>query len=842
MGVFVFDDATKRTLEQLRVPLAVYRFVNKRVVTVALSDGFCELFGFDDKSKAYYMMDHDMYEATHPDDKARVAEEAVRFATQGGRYEVVYRTHTNDHSGYRIVHSFGEHVYTPEGERLAIVWYTDEGSYQTEPSGGTTLNSSLGKALHEESFFKSSSFDYLTGLPNMSYFFELAETWRISATKSSDTPAVLFFNICGMRHYNKKFGFSEGDRLLRRFADILKKYFSSENCCRFGSDHFGVYTVTADLEATLDKIFAEIPEIPVRVGICTFADNADVSTMCDRAKYASDSMRGTYYSNYRYFNKSMLQKIEGTQYITDHFDQALDEGWIQVYYQPIVRAANGRVCHEEALARWIDPKQGPMSPAYFVPVLEDARLIYRLDLYVLDQVLKKMQLQAEKGLTVVPSSINLSRVDFEMCDIVEEIRRRVDAAGMAHDMLNIEITESAVAKDNDFMLTQIQRFRNLGFRVWMDDFGSGYSSLDLLQSLPFDLIKFDMRFMKEFDSNKRSRIILTELIKMTLALDIDTVCEGVETIEQAEFLREIGCTMLQGYYFTKPIPMEEIIRRYSQGIQIGFENPLESSYYAAIGKINLYDLAFVAADENKKYTRYFNTLPMAIIEAGKDGFRLVRSNSSFRAFYTEHFGTEPSDKIVRYEDFSRTFGAEFVRSIRTCNKTGKKMVFDEETESGMIIHAFLKTIAVNPVTGTCAYATVVLAVSDAEPPTAFSHVAKALAAEYISLYCVNLRTDHYTEYLSEPGTQTAKETTGDAFFETIREKAKGLIVSEDLDAFLNAFNKGNVVHEVNENGSFAHHYRISVDGKEIPVLLKAVLADRVNGSRLIVGVTKAEND
>ena len=111
-----------------------------------------------------------------------------------------------------------------------------------------------------------------------------------------------------MRHYNKKFGFSEGDRLLRRFADILKKYFSSENCCRFGSDHFGVYTATADLEATLDKIFAEIPEISVRVGICTFADNADVSTMCDRAKYASDSMRGTYYSNYRYFNKSMLQK------------------------------------------------------------------------------------------------------------------------------------------------------------------------------------------------------------------------------------------------------------------------------------------------------------------------------------------------------------------------------------------------------------------------------------------------------------------------------------------------------------------------------------------------------
>jgi EAL domain-containing protein (putative c-di-GMP-specific phosphodiesterase class I) len=193
-------------------------------------------------------------------------------------------------------------------------------------------------------------------------------------------------------------------------------------------------------------------------------------------------------------------------------------------------------------------------------------------LYVLEQVLEKMKKQAETGISVVPQSVNLSRMDFESCDIVEEIRRRVDAAGFDRGMITVEITESVIGRDFDFMKEQVARFRALGFPVWMDDFGSGYSSLDVLQQIHFDVIKFDMRFMEHFDSDE-AKIILTELMKMAIGLGTETVCEGVETKEQVEFLREIGCTRIQGYYYSRPLPFEEIVSLFGKGTALEYENP-----------------------------------------------------------------------------------------------------------------------------------------------------------------------------------------------------------------------------------------------------------------------------
>ena len=304
-------------------------------------------------------------------------------------------------------------------------------------------------------------------------------------------------------------------------------------------------------------------QITVRVGIYTDSiDLVDTSVACDRARYACNSIRDNHHSSYCFFDESMLATENQRQYILDNLDRALSEGWIRAYYHPIVRAANAMVCDEEALARWEDPVRGTLSPADFIPFLEDAGLIWRLDLYMVEQVLQRMKKQQAAGLYVVPISVNLSRTDFDACDIVEEIRRRVDDAGVAREMIPIEITESVLARDFDFMKEQIERFRELGFPVWMDDFGSGYSSLDLLQTIHFDLIKLDMRFMKQFDNGEKSRVIITELMKMAIGLGIETVSEGVEEHEQVDFLKEVGCTKLQGYFFTNPLPFDEIMRRH----------------------------------------------------------------------------------------------------------------------------------------------------------------------------------------------------------------------------------------------------------------------------------------
>ena len=422
--------------------------------------------------------------------------------------------------------------------------------------------------------------DDLTGLPNMSHFFQLAEEGKTRLREEGKAPVLLFFNLIGLKHYNRQYGFEEGDKLICAVAKILAEHYGETCCGRFGQDHYAVLTIEDGLEETLRAVFLDCAEanggksLPVRVGIYPERLGVvDVSSGCDRAKYAADRHRGSYVSAFYYFDEAMLTQIENQRYIINNLDRALREHWVKVYYQPIVRAATGKVCDEEALARWIDPERGMLSPGLFIPILEDARLIYKLDLYMLDQILLKMQEQQSRGLPLVSQSLNLSRQDFDACDIVDEVCRRVDKAGIARDMLSIEITESSVGSDFEFMKQQIERFQGLGFPVWMDDFGSGYSALDVLQDIHFDLIKFDMRFMHRFGESNESKIILTELVRMAIDLGVSTVTEGVETEEQVAFLREVGCTKLQGFYYSRPIPMEEILERCRKGTFIGYEEP-----------------------------------------------------------------------------------------------------------------------------------------------------------------------------------------------------------------------------------------------------------------------------
>ena len=411
--------------------------------------------------------------------------------------------------------------------------------------------------------------DALTGLPNMRYFFELAEAEQQRMKKEGRETVMLYFNLIGMKDYNRQYGFEEGDKLICDIGSILAGHYGEKRVCHLADDHFAVVADQENLTDEIEAVFEDCKKanngnsLPVSVGIYESSiEEVGVSVACDRAKYASDMHKGTYESGYYTFDNNMIRQIENLRYIINHIDQAIEEEWIKVYYQPIVSAESGRVSDQEALSRWIDPSLGFLSPADFIPVLENAHLIYKLDLYVLDQILRKIRAQMDEGIPVVPHSLNLSRADFDSCDIVEEIRKRVDEAGIARDRLTIEVTESMVGSDFDFMKSQVLRFQELGFCVWMDDFGSGYSSLDVLQDIRFDLLKFDMHFIHRFEQNsdkdRESRIILTELVHMANELGVDTICEGVETIEQVEFLKNIGCKKLQGYYFSKPVPFEGV--------------------------------------------------------------------------------------------------------------------------------------------------------------------------------------------------------------------------------------------------------------------------------------------
>ena len=832
-------------LENLRAPLGVYQFLDSRIVALALSDGFVDLFGFDSRGEAYAVMEHDMYDRIHPDDISRIADAGYRFVAEGDKYEVVFRGRTRDESVCRIIHAIGERVDTDTGEWLAYIWYTDEGTYMMDDDTHTVEHGGVfQEALRRESMVQASYYDFLTGVPNMSYFFELVESGRKTMRQEAKTPAILFIDLGGMKRYNMKYGFTEGDKLLREIAGVLVRLFGVDNCSRFGQDHFAVLADTEGLEEKIEQIQSECEQanekksLPVRIGIYVETEEkVEASIACDRAKYACDSLKDTYTSCVAYYDEDVMKDMENQQYLIENLDRALKEHWIEVYYQPIVRAANGRVSDEEALARWVDPVQGVLPPNQFIPVLEDVKLIYKLDLYMVDQVLEKLKAQAAAGLFMVPQSVNLSRADFEACDIVEEIRRRVDDAGIQREMLTIELTESIIGSDFEFIREQVARFQELGFQVWMDDFSSGYSSLDVLQYIRFDTIKFDMHFMRDFGEREEGRIILTEMVRLAIGLGIDSLCEGVETEEQVEFLKEIGCTKLQGYYFCRPIPVEEIMERYRKGIQIGFENPQESEYFATIGRINLYDASVIASDDRESMKNYFNTIPMAIIETTEDEYVIARCNNTYRAFMKRMFEVEQIYRQSKYGEAPGPAGIGFLDAMRECGQTGNQMIIDEQMPDGTVIHALIKRVAVNPSTNKAALAVAVLAIMD--QPTkntglSFMKIANALSSNYFDLFYVDVETEDFDQYRSNDqyGGLDMKRHGRD-FFSASRRDAVQLLHPDDSDYFVRAFTKQNVVQAIDTRGAFILTYRQLIEDEYIYVNMKAV---RMDERHIIIGV------
>lgn len=842
MGRYEYSDIERKILEGSRIPFAVYQYVDERVVSLIISDGFCDLFGYTDRAKAHHDMDNDMYADTHPDDASGLAEAAIEFATGGGRYDLIYRTRIPGEAEYRIIHAVGEHFDTADGEKLAVVWYTDEGIYDEEDAS-TGAGGLLSEAMREQSMLSSSNYDYLTGLPNMTFFFDMAESAAEAIIESGGDPAMLFIDLRGMKHYNAKYGYKKGDELLVSFARLIAKHFGSERCCRMGEDHFAAVSEKAGLEERLNTVFREWEDmhkrdaLAVRAGVYFRSmEPVDVSAACDRAKYACDSLRSNYTSSISYFDEAMLRESRYSRYIIENIDRAIEEKWIVPYYQAIVRATNGKVCDEEALARWTDPEKGMLSPAFFVPVLEDAGLIYKLDLYMVEQALEKIRIMKELGYETNPISVNLSRRDFDSCDIIEEITKRVDAAGMDHSCINIEITESTVARDFEYIKAQVERFRELGFSVWMDDFGSGYSSLDLLQSIRFDLIKFDMHFMQQFDKGEETRIILTELIKMANALGVDTICEGVEREEQVHFLREIGCSKIQGFYYERPLSLEDLLKKFEKGAQIGFEYPEEKEYYSKLGRINMYDLSMIASRDSSNLKHYFNTLPMAIIEIRGEEARFARTNQSYREFIEGAFGYTIPRSITEFSTEPQGIGKSFLGRVKECSKMHNSVVVDEKIPDGSTVHTFLRTIATNSGDGTTAVAAAVLAVTDASEEITYANIARALASDYFNLFYVDMKTDEFIEYSSDAGRENiALERHDTDFFAKVSRDALRFLHEEDRENFIDAFTKEKIISTLDNHESYNLDYRLLKDGRPIYARMKITrMSD--DKDHIIIGV------
>lgn len=429
----------------------------------------------------------------------------------------------------------------------------------------------LSEASKDEELERRAREDDLTGINNYRHFLDVARE-KLGESDNCDNVVFLFFNIAHFKSYNDKFGFQAGNQVLIDFAGGLQEAFSTCPVARYGDDRFvamahadtyeaGIARATAVLERLNGGLFMEL-----KVGGYRPLDRAeDPRHAIDRARYACGVIGKKTGETYLEFTRDMAGIYEKRQYIINNIDTAIKEGYVRVYYQPVVWSSDGTLCGCEALARWIDPQYGFLSPGDFIPVLEELRLIDKLDRAIFEIVCRDIHEALEKGEPCVPISINFSRLDFELMDAVGVFEKLVERYEVPKQYVHVEVTESALTDDMSKLHDSVEKLHNDGFAIWLDDFGSGYSSLNVLKSYSFDLLKIDMNFLKNFSQYPKTKDILLTIVELAGRMGMKTLTEGVETTEQSDYLKSIGCGRLQGYLYGKPIALETLKTAIAEG-------------------------------------------------------------------------------------------------------------------------------------------------------------------------------------------------------------------------------------------------------------------------------------
>ena len=409
--------------------------------------------------------------------------------------------------------------------------------------------------------------DHLTGVLSKESFYRRAQEMLDEYPK--DIFYITYTDIDDFKMINARYGIEAGDELLRYLAEKFKANIDKRGICgRLGPDNFAVLLKSEsvyDKKRIIQFCEEELTDAPVKgfqikFGVYTVTDRGiPVHDMCDRAKMAVLSIKHRYGVYFVAYDESLRIKAIKDHQLADRMDEALEKKEFVVYFQPKHYTESGAVAGAEALVRWNHPELGFLSPVDFIPLFESSGFVSKLDSYMLNQVCGVLREWIDEGIKPIPISVNISRADFEVENLPELIEKIVDAFNLDHELIHLEITESAYTDHPQKIISTLTALQDMGFLIEMDDFGSGYSSLNMLSELPINILKLDMRFIQ---SGKRHAIgskqnILSFIISLSKWLQFPTVAEGVETKEEFELLRTMGCDLIQGYYFAKPMPVSD---------------------------------------------------------------------------------------------------------------------------------------------------------------------------------------------------------------------------------------------------------------------------------------------
>lgn len=414
--------------------------------------------------------------------------------------------------------------------------------------------------------------DPLTGVYSQAYFFQ---TVQKELREHLDTEYVLIVSdIYGFKFYNELFGRETGDSVLKREAALLRSVCVSGSVYgRIAEDEFAVLAKKQYFkEELLRHGIAQMRQefgnsqykIYLNAGVYPVSDHSEpVSNMCDKAKLAIEQIKHDYSVVIGYYSSQLSENTRRKRWILDEMESALNDHQFAMFLQPQVDPSTGKWLGAEALVRWLHPEHGMISPGDFVPVLEEAAVITRVDEFIWEQAAQKLADWKQRGREDLYISVNVSGHDFYHVDLYQTFTSLVEKYQIAPKSLKIEVTETVLSRSKEQQNDTLSKLRAYGFIVEIDDFGSGYSSLNSLKDMETDVIKIDMGFLSQTDHVERSKMILNDIVHMIKNLHMGIVVEGVETREQLDFVTSIGCDIIQGYYYSKPIPVNEFEQKLS---------------------------------------------------------------------------------------------------------------------------------------------------------------------------------------------------------------------------------------------------------------------------------------
>ncbi|MDO4565981.1 MAG: EAL domain-containing protein [Oscillospiraceae bacterium] len=410
-------------------------------------------------------------------------------------------------------------------------------------------------------------YDRLTGLFSKEYFFTKGrELLQQNPTKEY---VLVCSDIENFKLTNDAFGTQECDRFLKGVADICRglldkhgimgRFYADQFVCLAELGHFD-YQVFDQIVEEVNS-FSQIKNISMKFGVYIIDDRSvSIEQMCDRALLAADGIKGHYGQNYAVYDDVLRGRLIREQAITDSMESALASGQFDIHLQPKYRVADGALSGAEALVRWNHPQWGMQYPNDFISLFEKNGFITTLDAFVWERACQIMHKWDEEGRKPLSISVNVSRADAYKARLPELLKEIVDRHGLHPERLHLEITESAYTENPAQIIETVSRLRELGFIIEMDDFGSGYSSLNMLNELPIDILKLDMRFIQSDEHKLSKEGILNFIMGLASWMNLGVVAEGVENERQVERLRELGCDYVQGYYYARPMPLEDFER------------------------------------------------------------------------------------------------------------------------------------------------------------------------------------------------------------------------------------------------------------------------------------------